>query len=73
LLLLRRKHLLEREDVPLVRGAVLALAMVGLHSCQDFPLSIYALHLTAMLLCGVCWGLYANRRRAWDHRQKSRS
>jgi hypothetical protein len=56
-----------------VRGAVLALAMVGLHSCQDFPLSIYALHLTAMLLCGVCWGLYANRRRAWDHRQKSRS
>ena len=63
LLLLRTKGLLASADVPLVRGAVVALAMVGLHSVQDFPLSIYSIHLSAMLLCGVCWGLHASRRR----------
>lgn len=63
-LLLRHKNWLSSsDDVPLVRGAILALVMVGIHSCQDFPLSIYSIHLIAMLLCGACWGLYYHRRR----------
>ncbi len=60
-LLLRRRTLLKSDEVPLARGAAIGLFIVGLHSCQDFPLSIYSIHLIAMLICGVCWGLYAHR------------
>jgi hypothetical protein len=61
LLLLRRRTVLTAEETPLVRGVVVALLMVALHSCQDYPLSVYSIHLVAMLLCGVCWGLHAAR------------
>ncbi len=62
-LLLVWKRRLRTEEAPLLRGMVVALTLVGLHSCMDFPLSIYSIHLTAMLLCGVCWGLAARRLR----------
>jgi hypothetical protein len=45
------------NDRPVIRGIMIALAATGLHSCFDFPFSIYSIHLCAMLLCGILWGL----------------
>lgn len=50
------------SETPLVRSVIVALVMVGVHSCQDFPLCIFSIHLAAMLLCAVCWGLWAGQR-----------
>jgi O-antigen ligase len=60
--LVARSPRLSRADVPLVRGMVVSIVMVGLHSTFDFPLSVYALHLVAILLRGACWGLYGVQR-----------
>ncbi|NJM38469.1 MAG: O-antigen ligase family protein [Akkermansiaceae bacterium] len=49
------------SDRPLIRSVMIALAATGLHSCFDFPLSIYSIHLCAMLLCGILWGLYGKK------------
>lgn len=71
ILLLRQKSLLTPQEVPLVRGMIFALVMVGVHSCQDFPFAIYSIHLSAILLCGICWGLLAARQR--EARRAARS
>lgn len=52
-----------RQDLPLVRGMIVALVMVGLHSCVDFPLSLLSIQLVALLMCGICWGLFGVYRR----------
>ena len=48
-------------DVALLRGIMIALAGVGVHSCFDFPLSIYSIHLVAMLLCATLFGVFGCR------------
>ncbi|NNC87071.1 MAG: hypothetical protein HKN82_01280 [Akkermansiaceae bacterium] len=61
-ILLCRRGRVASHDVPLVRGMVIGLTVVALHSAMDFPFSIYAIHLAAMLMCAICWGLWAGRR-----------
>ncbi len=53
---LSRKTLASIER-PIIRSMMIALTATGLHSCFDFPLSIYSIHLCAMILCGILWGL----------------
>ncbi len=49
------------KDRPMIRSMMIGLAATGLHSCFDFPFSIYSIHLSTMLLCGILWGLYGKR------------
>ncbi|MDP0491445.1 MAG: O-antigen ligase family protein [Verrucomicrobiota bacterium JB023] len=63
LLLRQRDQLLTREEPPLVRAMLIALLVTGIHSSFDFPLSIYSIHLLAMILVALLWGLYGARKR----------
>lgn len=65
---LLRRRMVSSMDVPVVRGMIVALFGVGLHSCFDFPLSNYSIHLVAMTLCTLLFGLRARRAEmAPDH------
>jgi len=58
-LLLKRK--VPQEDLHLVKGIIISLIGVGIHSCFDFPLSILSIHLIAISLCGILWTIYRNQ------------
>ncbi len=58
-LLLKRK--VPHDDLHLVKGIVISLIGIGIHSCFDFPLSILSTHLVAISLCGILWTIYRNQ------------
>ena len=58
-LLLKRK--VPHDDIHLVKGMIISLIGVGIHSCFDFPLSILSIHLVAISLCGILWTIYRNQ------------
>lgn len=43
------------SDQIMIKALCVALVMVGLHSCFDFPLSIFSIHLVAMGFCAMLW------------------
>lgn len=60
--IVRALHLLETatltpEKAHLIKALICALFGVGLHSLIDFPLSIFSIHLTAILLCAILWSI----------------
>ena len=61
-MLLLRSSRFRGKDRPLIIGVVISLVIVGLHACFDFPLSIYSLHLVALILGGICWALWGQTR-----------
>ncbi|MGJ8696659.1 MAG: O-antigen ligase family protein [Verrucomicrobiaceae bacterium] len=55
---LMKRRALSAPNMHLVRGVVVGLIGVGVHSCFDFPLSIFSIHLTALVFCGLLCSLY---------------
>jgi hypothetical protein len=58
-LVLKRK--VPDSDLHLVKGILISLIGVGIHSCFDFPLSILSIHLIAISYCAILWTIYRNQ------------
>ncbi|MDA7881473.1 O-antigen ligase family protein [Akkermansiaceae bacterium] len=63
----RGAYLLLKDKVPendlhLVKGIVISLIGVGIHSSFDFPLSILSIHLIAISYCVILWCIYRGQK-----------
>ena len=52
-----RKSSISAANMPLVKALFIGLLGVGAHSCFDFPLSIFSIHLVAIIYCGILFSL----------------
>ena len=41
----------------LIKGLVIGLVGVGIHSTYDFPLSLFSIHVVAIAACMILWGI----------------
>ncbi len=53
---LRHRRALSSREAPVLRGTMIGLTITGLHGAFDFPFQIYAVTVTAILMCGFLWG-----------------
>ena len=55
------KRMVPESDIHLVKGILISLIGVGIHSGFDFPLSIFSIHLVAISYCGILWCVYRSQ------------